>query len=154
MHPLKMISSMASKDVLRELADLYRSAHGQAVELEAVGGVDAAKRVRAGETFDVVVLARNTIDALAAEGKVLAESISDVARCGIAVAVRAGAAHPGVADAAAVRRAVMGAKSLSYSTGPSGVCWHSFGLESSYRRPAHRSRQCSPPARWSLGSSN
>ena len=88
---------------------------------EAAGGVDVAKRVQAGEAVDVVVLASNAIDKLMAEGKVLAGSRVDLVRSGVAIAVRAGATKPDLSDEAAVRRAVLAARTLSYSTGPSGV---------------------------------
>jgi molybdate transport system substrate-binding protein len=86
-----------------------------------VGGVDAAKRVQAGEAFDLVVLASDAIDKLIASGHIAAGSKVDLVRCGVAVAVRAGAAHPDISSEAAVRAAVLAAKNLSYSTGPSGV---------------------------------
>jgi len=54
---LKLISSMATRQLLTELATAHTQTTGQAIELEAVGGVDAARRVQSGETFDVVVLA-------------------------------------------------------------------------------------------------
>jgi molybdate transport system substrate-binding protein len=89
--------------------------------MESVGGVDAAKRVQAGETFDVVVLASDAIDKLIASGHIVAGSKVDLVRSGVAVAVRAGTAHPDISSEAAVRAAVLAAKNLSYSTGPSGV---------------------------------
>jgi molybdate transport system substrate-binding protein len=121
MATLKVISSMASREVLKELAMRFQKRHGHNVELEAIGGVEAAKRVRADEAFDAVVLARNAIDALAGEAKVLKDSIKDIARSGISVAVRQGASRPDISTEEAVRKAVMAAPTLSYSTGPSGV---------------------------------
>ena len=52
----------------------------QAVHVESVGGVDAAKRVQAGEAFDVVVLAADAIDNLVAAGRVLAGSQVEIGR--------------------------------------------------------------------------
>ena len=121
MQPLKMLSSMASRDVLRELATRFEALHGRQVLLEAAGGVDVARRLRAGEVVDVVVLARNTIDALSIEGIVSADSVTDIAQSGIGVAVPATAAVPDISSEPAVRQAVERAPSLSFSTGPSGV---------------------------------
>ncbi len=112
---------MAAREVLGELAARFERATGQAVTTEAAGGVDVAKRVQAGEAVDVVVLASTAIDKLIAEGRLLAGSRVDLARSGIAVAVRAGAARPDIATEDAVERAVLAARSVSYSTGPSGV---------------------------------
>jgi molybdate transport system substrate-binding protein len=118
---LKMLSSMATRELLRDLAAAYQAASSQPVLLESAGGVDVAKRVHAGEALDVVVLARPAIDKLAADGKVIAGSRVDLVRSGIAVAVPAGASSPDVSSETAVRRAVQAAQTLSYSTGPSGV---------------------------------
>ena len=119
--PIRIISSMATKQLLADLVTQYHQASGQAVELESVGGVDAARRVKAGEAFDAVILASDAIDRLIAEGHVVAGSRVDLVRSGVAVAVRAGAPVPDLSSEAAVRQAVLGAASLSYSTGPSGV---------------------------------
>lgn len=118
---LKLVSSMATRQVLAALLRDYEVRTGQAVALESVGGVDAAKRVRAGEALDAVALASDVIDQLAAEGCLVAGSRADVVRSGIAVAVRAGAPRPDIGTEDAVRRAVAEAPSLSYSTGPSGT---------------------------------
>ena len=115
------ISSMATRQLLAELIAGFERQSGQAVQMESVGGVDAAKRVQAGEAFDVVVLASDAIDKLIASGHIAVGSKVDLVRSGVAVAVRAGAAHPDISSEAAVRAAVLAAKNLSYSTGPSGV---------------------------------
>jgi molybdate transport system substrate-binding protein len=119
--PIKGISSMATRQVLAELAAAYGRRSGSAVEIESVGGVDAAKRVLAGEPFDVVFLASDAIDKLAASGSVIADSKVDLVLSPVAVAVRAGAARPDLSNEDAVRRAVLAASSIGYSTGPSGV---------------------------------
>lgn len=112
---------MATRLVLADLVQAYQAQGGSAVQIESVGGVDAAERVQAGEPFDVVILASDAIDRLAAGGHVLAGSRVDLVRSGVAVAVPAGAPVPDIGSEAALRQAVLSAPSLSYSTGPSGV---------------------------------
>jgi molybdate transport system substrate-binding protein len=111
---------MATRQVLGELAATFESRSGLSVRVESVGGVDAAKRVRAGETFDVVVLASNVIDALIAEGYLTGERI-DLVTSAIGIGVRAGAVHPDIGSADAVQQAVLAAGRIGYSTGPSGT---------------------------------
>ena len=118
---IKGISSMATRQVLAELVELYGRQCADRVAIESVGGVDAAKRVQAGEVFDVVILASDAIGKLAACGHVVPASQVDLVHSGVAVAVRAGASVPDISSEDAVRRAVLAARSLSYSTGPSGV---------------------------------
>jgi molybdate transport system substrate-binding protein len=112
---------MATKAVLAELTAAYAERSGVAVQIESVGGVDAAKRVAAGEAFDVVVLAADAIDKLIASGHLAADSKTAVVRSGVAVAVCAGAPRPDLSSEEAVKHAVLQAQTLGYSTGPSGV---------------------------------
>jgi len=123
---IRIISSMATRQVLADLVAAYRRGSEQEVSVESVGGVDAAKRVRSGEAFDAVVLAASTIDELIRAGRIVAGSRVDLVKSGVAIAVRAGAPQPDVASEQAVKAAVLAARSLSYSTGPSGV--HLAGL--------------------------
>lgn len=119
--PITGISSMATRHVLNELVDGYARQRGQQVRLESVGGVDAARRVAAGEPFDFVVLASDAIDRLAQAGRVEADGRVDLARSSVALAVASGAPLPDVRSEAAIREAVLGARSVGYSTGPSGA---------------------------------
>ncbi len=120
--PLTGISSMATRLLLTELAAAYeQQTPDTTVHITAVGGVDAAKRVAAGEPFDVVILATDAIDRLIATGRVLPGSRVDVVTSGVAVAVPTGAPVPDLSTEDAVRQAVLAAPSLGYSTGPSGV---------------------------------
>jgi len=118
--PLVLLSSMAAREVLRELATAHTQAGGAAVEARAAGGVDVAKRVRAGERLDVVVLAGNVIDELLAEGHLTGHRI-DLVRSGVGIAVPAGRGRLDVGTEAAVREAVLAAPTISFSTGPSGT---------------------------------
>lgn len=120
-EPIRGICSMATKGLLLELAATYTRASGVPVSFEAAGGVDVARRVSAGEPFDVVVLASDAIDKLVAAGKVDATRKTDVARSGVAVAVATNAARIDISTEKAVRRAVLDATGIAYSTGPSGI---------------------------------
>ena len=117
---IRVISSMATGRLLAELAQQLEAETPHRVSIESVGGVDAAKRVRAGEAFDIVALASDVIDALIAERRVVAGTRTDLVKSGIAVAVRAGTPHPDISSAEAVKRAVASAATVGYSTGPSG----------------------------------
>jgi len=112
---------MATRQVLAELVAGFQRQSQGAVAIEAVGGVDAAKRVQTCEAFDVVVLASDAIDRLIAAGHLQAGSKVDLVRSGVAACVRAGASLPDISSEDAVKRAVLAARSISYSTGPSGV---------------------------------
>lgn len=119
--PIRIISSMATKQVLAELIAEFKPTSSFDVVLESVGGVDAAKRVQAGEAFDIVILAANAIETLTKDGKVVAGSRVDLAKSGVSIAVKSGTPHPDVSTEEAVKAAVLAAPTVSYSTGPSGV---------------------------------
>jgi molybdate transport system substrate-binding protein len=115
------ISSMATRLLLADLAGVWRAQGGGELVVESVGGVDAARRVAAGEAFDLVVLAADAIDKLLAAGHVAAGSRCDLVHSAVAVAVRAGAPRPDIGSEAALRQALLAARSIGYSTGPSGT---------------------------------
>jgi molybdate transport system substrate-binding protein len=118
---IKGISSMATRQVLAELSSAFGQRTGCAIAIESVGGVDAARRVQAGEPFDLVFLASDAIDKLVAAGSVVAGSKVDLVRSPVAVAVRSGADRPEIGSEDTLRRAVLAAATVGYSTGPSGV---------------------------------
>ena len=119
------LSSMATRALLADLAAAYWARHGVELLIESVAGVDAAKRVQADEAFDFVVLAADAIDRLIASGQLVAGSRADLVSSDVAVAVGSGSADPGpgpdISTEEAVRRAVLAAPRIGYSTGPSGV---------------------------------
>lgn len=115
------ISSMATRQVLGELARAWEQGSGRKVRIESVGGVDAARRVAAGERFDAVFLASDAIDKLVAAGHAVPGSRVDLVDSGVAIAVRAGAPRIDISSEEALRRAVLAAPTVGYSTGPSGV---------------------------------
>lgn len=131
--PLQGISSMATRQLLAELAAAFESQGAQSVQFESVGGVDAAKRVASGELFDMVVLASEAIEKLTAGGHLVAGSRVDLVHSGVSVAVRANSAWPDISTEAALREAVLAAPSVGYSTGPSGVAllkqFQAWGIE-------------------------
>ena len=114
------ISSMATRLILAELTQRYEAANAVSAAIQSMGGVDAAKKVREGEAVDVVILASGPMAKLEAEGHLVAGSVKGFTRSGMAIAVRSGAPKPDISNEAAVKAAVLAAKAVCYSTGPSG----------------------------------
>lgn len=124
---LRAISSMATRHLLQELSDAAATAGLPRVEVTSMGGVVAAEKVAAGEPVGLVVLAADALERLASAGHVLAASVTPLVLSQVAVAVPdssvAAAERPGGAaftDADGVRAALLGARRVGYSTGPSG----------------------------------
>lgn len=125
---MRAISSMATRHLLADLVTAATSTGLPAIEVESVGGVDAAERVAAGEPLDLVFLASGALERLAHDGHVDAATVTPIVLSQVAVAVPAGrdehGARPDGAafpDAAALRDALREAGRIGYSTGPSGV---------------------------------
>jgi molybdate transport system substrate-binding protein len=119
--PLRVISSIATRELLAELAVQYQRQCACPMVTEAGGGVDIAKRVEAGAAVDIVVLASNVIDRLTDGGALIAGTKCDLVHSGVAIAIRSGLPEPAVGSETEVKAAVMGARSVGYSTGPSGT---------------------------------
>lgn len=112
---------MATRLLLAELLAQYQAATGTTIHLESVGGVDAARRIREGEYFDIAVLASDAIQKLVVDDLLVSGSRVDLLRSKVAVAVPSGRSHPDIGTEEALRNAVLSAVSIGYSTGPSGT---------------------------------
>jgi molybdate transport system substrate-binding protein len=118
---IKVLSSLATREAYLELVPQFEHATGHKVSTAWAGTVDIMKRIEAGEIYDLIIMSRNSLDELIKQGKVVAGSRVDLARTGIGVAVRAGAPKPDIGSGAALKQALLAAKTVGYSTGPSGV---------------------------------
>ena len=118
---LKLLSSGAVKEAYAELIPQFEKASGHKVSITWAGTVDIKKKIAAGEVYDLVVVAAPEMDAFLKDGKVAAGSKVDLVKSGVGVAVKAGAPKPDVSSGEALKKALMAAKSVGYSTGPSGV---------------------------------
>lgn len=130
---LRMLTSMATKGLLAELAERLAvstpagpagPAVGQlpALELESAGGVVVAERIRAGEDADLVVLSQDSLSALAAEGLVRSPVVP-LFTSEVAIGVAENAPVPDLTSAESMRAALAGADTIGYSTGPSGAAF-------------------------------
>ncbi|HAS32917.1 substrate-binding domain-containing protein [Microbacterium sp. UBA3394] len=125
---MKAISSMATRFLLANLASAAVDAGLPRVDIESVGGVDAVRRVASGEQFDVVFLAADQLDKLAADGRVEPASLTPLVLSQVAVAVPSKSDDPAArpdgaafADAGGLRDVLRAASRIGYSTGPSGT---------------------------------
>ena len=116
---IKVIASNAVREPYRELVPNFERSTGHRVTIDWGGTVDIVKRITGGEIADIVVIPAARIDDFVKQG-VLVGRI-DLARSGVGVAVRAGAPRPDISSAAALRNALLAARSIVLSSGPSSV---------------------------------
>jgi molybdate transport system substrate-binding protein len=118
---IKVIGSPGTREPYTVLVPGFERATGHRV-MTTWGGVNAVtKRVADGEVADVVMLPAAQIDDLIKLGKLIADSRANVATSGIGVAIRAGAPKVDVSSSDGIRKALLAAKTIAYSAGPSGV---------------------------------
>jgi len=118
---VKVIAANAVKDGYAALIAGFEATSGHKVVTTWAGTVAATKKVMDGEVYDLVLIGSANIDQLVAAGKLAAGSRVDFAKTGVAMAVRAGLAKPDISTPDAVKAAVLAAKSVAHSAGPSGA---------------------------------
>ncbi len=111
---VRVLSGGAVKAALTELAEAWGRETGNRVTITYATTGAALQKLAGGEAADVVVLAAEAIDQLAARGAVVVGTVTDVARVGIGVAVREGAPKPDISTPEAVKQTVLAAKSVAY----------------------------------------
>ncbi len=119
MSEIKVMLSLAFKEAYLELVPGFERASGHKVANLWVPSVQMMNRLKGGETVDLVIVSAASLDELIKAG-IIADR-ADLAKSGVGVAVKAGAPKPDIRSGEAVKRAVLAAKSIVYSTGPSGI---------------------------------
>jgi molybdate transport system substrate-binding protein len=122
MKTVRVLSTLALKGAVTRLAGQYEAASGAPIDADFAPTVALLPRLRGGEKADLVILTREGLEELAAEGAVVAASMVDLARSYVGIAVKAGARHPDIATEGAFRASILAARSVAYSKiGASGI---------------------------------
>jgi molybdate transport system substrate-binding protein len=119
---VRLLSTYALKGAVARLAGQFETATKMKIEAEFAPTLALLKRLRAGEAADVIILTREGLDEMLAEGAVVASSAVDLARSFVGIAVKAGSPHPNILNEAALVKTLLGARSVAYSkVGASGI---------------------------------
>jgi molybdate transport system substrate-binding protein len=121
MSEIKVLSSIATKEAYLELVPQFERASGHTVVTTWAGTTAIMQRMAAGERYDLVVISSTELDELTRQGKIVSGSRADLAKSGIGIAVRKGASRPDVRSSAGLKAALLAAKTVGYTSGPSGV---------------------------------
>jgi molybdate transport system substrate-binding protein len=119
MSEIKVMLSAAFKEAYLELTPPFEKATGHKLSTAWVASVEMMQRLKGGEQVDLVILSAASLDELKKAG-IVAERF-DIAKSGVGVAVKTGAPKPDISSGEAVKRAVLAAKGIAYSKGPSGI---------------------------------
>jgi molybdate transport system substrate-binding protein len=143
MKALKLLTSNSVRGVLAVLGPQFEKESGYTIDASFDPAQVMLRRIAGGETGDVAILSVAAIDKLADEGKLERESVRRLARCGVGIAVRAGAPKPDVSPVDALKQALLATPSLIYtSEGASGMHFSrviaDLGIGEAIRAKAHR----------------
>ncbi len=127
MADIKVLSTHAVEEVLRELCPSFERASGARLVIDYDPANALKRKIEDGVAFDVAIVTRPVIDVLATQGKIIRESCRDIGRSGLGVAVRKGAARPDLVSTEAFKRALLAARSVVRSReGTSGLYFESL----------------------------
>jgi molybdate transport system substrate-binding protein len=115
---IKVLSTQATEDAYRELVPQFEKASGHKVTTVFTGTLDANRRLAAGETYDLLIMSAPSIDEHIKAGRAVPGSRVDLAKSGVGVGVKAGAPKPDISTTEALKKTLLAAKSIGYSTGP------------------------------------
>src|SRR6187399_1368189 len=121
MAEIKVLSSIATREAYLELVPQFERASDHQVSTTWAGTTAIMQRMAAGERYDLIVISSTELDELIRQGKIVAGSRVDLAKSGIGIAVRAGAPRPDISSADALKKTLLAAKTVGYTSGPSGV---------------------------------
>src|SRR4029077_15105026 len=111
---LKLLQGNALNAVMEELGPQFEKATESKLAITLGASAQLKARIASGEAFDVVLLTKAALDELATQGKVADSPRAAIARSGIGVAIRKGAAKPDLGTVEAFKRAMLDAKSIGY----------------------------------------
>ena len=122
---IKVLTAGAMKSVVLALAPGFEQQTGHRLTIDQGTTGALLKRIGDGEPFDLAIITPAVIDELARQGKIVPASRSDIAKVGVGVAIKAGAALPDIATVDAFKRTLLAAKSVAYidpkAGGSSGI---------------------------------
>jgi len=119
---IRVLSTNALKTSLEALMPQFEKATEHKVVFVWGPAANLKTQIEKGEAFDATILTTAGIDDLVKQGKLDGATRTPLARSGIGVAVRKGAARPDISTTEAFKRALLSANSVTYvEQGASGI---------------------------------
>jgi molybdate transport system substrate-binding protein len=118
---IKLLSGGAMKSLMAEAVPLFERDTGAKVDIRFALTSVLQREIEGGADFDIALLPRPELDALAQGGKVAAGSQTDITRSAVGLCVRAGAPKPDIATVESFKETLLAARTIGYSDGPSGA---------------------------------
>jgi len=117
---IKVLASGATEEIINEIVPAFEKASGHKVAIAFTGTANIKKRIAAGEAYDLVIVGSLVIDGFIHQNKIVPNSRTDLMKSGVGAAVKARAPKPDIGTSEALKKTLLAAKSIGYSSGPSG----------------------------------
>jgi molybdate transport system substrate-binding protein len=117
---ITVLAAGPAKEVFAEVVPQFEKSSGHRVLTTWSGSANIRKRIADGEVYDLVIVGAPEIDGFIQQGKVMPGSRTDLMKSGVGMAVRAGAPKPNIGSSEELKKTLLAAKSIGYSSGPSG----------------------------------
>jgi molybdate transport system substrate-binding protein len=111
---IKVWTARAIATVLAEVGPQFERATSHKLTVSVGLPAEFVRRADAGEPFDLIITGSPPLDGLIKDGKIIANTRTNIARSGIGVEMRAGAPKPDISSVEAFKRALLDAKSIAY----------------------------------------
>ena len=147
---LTVLSTIAVQPALEALAPAFETANGCRLVVSWNTAPVLVKRLRGGETADLLILNRAGIDAMTSDGRLVVDSIATIARSTTMLAVRAGESHPDISTVEALTRTLLACRAISYTDpaagGASGIHFAKVLEQLGIAREVNAKNRFPPPA--------
>ena len=117
---ITLMTTAAVEQIMKGLIPPFERASGHKVSMTVLGTGPAVAKIIEGTFADLILLGPDALGELVKAGKVNAGTVTPAFNSRIGLAVRAGAKKPDIGTADALKQALLDAKSIGYSIGPSG----------------------------------
>jgi molybdate transport system substrate-binding protein len=118
---VSVLASPGMREAILDLIPGFENATGHKVLMTWSGTQNIKKQIGAGEVYDLVIMARPELDEFVSQGHIAPESRVDVMNSAVGAAVRAGAPNPEIGSGEELKKTLLAARSIGYSSGPSGA---------------------------------
>ena len=118
---IRVLSAGAVEPGLKAFAQLVKGETGHDLTIQFNTAPQIAKRLAAGEVYDILISPPAVISQAVKDGRVEAGTRAPVGRVGAGIIVRAGANPPNVSNSDALKQALVAADSVVYNTASTGL---------------------------------
>ncbi len=118
---IRVLSIPAVLEIMNQIGPQFERASGHKLSFRHDTAAAIGRQVQDGATFDIAIATGPVIGELVNKGKIAPDSIVNIGRSGLGVAVRNGAPKPDISTVDAFKRTLLAARSVVRSEGTSGV---------------------------------